>query len=113
MVMVIWLVTGPIFNYSDTWQLIINTITSLVTFLMVFLIQNAQSRDTKALHVKLNEIIHVIGPAHDELINVENLTDDQLEKILHAYVKISRKKHQEGDIDRAIAEAVETVTERV
>src|SRR3954449_8446397 len=111
MVVIIWMVTGPVFNYSDTWQLVINTVTSVATFLMVFLIQNAQSRDTKALHVKLNEIIHVIGPAHNELIDVENLTDEELEKILNAYAKVSRQQHRDGDIAEVIAEAVASATD--
>jgi low affinity Fe/Cu permease len=111
-VIIVWLVTGPIFNYSDTWQLMINTVTSVVTFLMVFLIQNSQSRDTKALHVKLNEIIHVIGPAHNELIDVENLTDKQLEKILQAYSRVSHERHTEEDVENVITEAVEVASDK-
>jgi len=105
-VVIVWLVTGPVFQFSDTWQLVINTITSAATFLMVFLIQNSQSRDTKALHVKLDEIIHVIGPAHNELLDVENLTDKELRKILEAYSKVSHRAHTEGDVEDAISQTL-------
>src|SRR4051812_26235982 len=89
-IIVVWALTGPIFHFSDTWQLVINTSTTIVTFLMVFLIQNTQNRDAKALHLKLDEIIHVIGAAHNELISVERLSDEELGKILDAYNQIAR-----------------------
>ena len=103
-------ITGPVFNVSDTWQLVINTITNADTFLMVFLIQNSQSSDTKALHVKLDEIIHVIGPAHNELLDVENLTDKELQKILKAYSKMGRRAHTEGDVEEAISQTLGPTT---
>jgi low affinity Fe/Cu permease len=92
-----WAISGPLFGFSDTWQLIINTFTTLVTFLMVFLIQNTQNRDSKALHLKLDEIIHVIGPAHDELIDVEDLTDAELHEMIKRYRQLAHHKHSSNE----------------
>ena len=80
-VIIVWGVTGPIFHYSDTWQLIINTGTTIVTFLMVFLIQNAQNRDGSAIQAKLDELIRALKGPRDEFIGIEHLTQDELEKI--------------------------------
>jgi low affinity Fe/Cu permease len=77
---VVWGITGPIFNYSDTWQLVINTGTTIITFLMVFLIQNTQNRDTRALHVKLDEIILALDKAHNSRVGIEDEGDEVLEK---------------------------------
>ena len=77
---VIWGITGPIFNYSDTWQLVINTGTTIITFLMVFLIQNTQNRDTRALHVKLDEIILALDKAHNSRVGIEDEDEEVLEK---------------------------------
>jgi low affinity Fe/Cu permease len=82
---VIWGLTGPLFHYSDTWQLVINTATTIVTFLMVFLIQNTQNRDAKAIHLKLDEIIRSIQRAHNEMIDIEKLSDDELEDLAKHY----------------------------
>jgi len=71
----IWAATGPRFHYSDTWQLVINTGTTIITFLMVFLIQNTQNRDARAIHLKLDEVIRAIHEAHNEIINIETLSD--------------------------------------
>jgi low affinity Fe/Cu permease len=79
-VVIVWAVTGPIFGYSDTWQLVINTGTTIVTFLMVFLIQNSQNRDSAAVQVKLDELIRV-GAARNSLVGIEHLTDDELEEL--------------------------------
>lgn len=78
LVIVVWGITGPAFHFSDTWQLVINTGTTIVTFLMVFLIQNTQNRDSKAMQLKLDELIRASGPARSELIDLEDLTDEEL-----------------------------------
>jgi low affinity Fe/Cu permease len=80
-VIIVWGVTGPVFHYSDTWQLIINTGTTIVTFLMVFLIQNAQNRDGSAIQAKLDELIRAIDGPRDEFVGIEHLTQDELEQI--------------------------------
>jgi low affinity Fe/Cu permease len=81
LVIVVWLVTGPVFNYSDTWQLAINTGTTIVTFLMVFLIQNTQNRDAKAMHLKLDELIRSIDTARNSLVDLENSPDEALKTV--------------------------------
>ena len=103
MVVVVWALTGPMFRYSDTWQLVINTGTTIVTFLMVFLIQNTQNRDAKAMHLKLNELITAVKSAHNEMIDIENLTDKQLEEIADFY----RKKKEECADDTVAAIATD------
>ena len=77
----VWLVTGPLFGWSDTWQLVVNTGTTIVTFLMVFLIQNSQNRDAAAMQAKLDELIRAVGEARNEFIGIEHLTDGQIERI--------------------------------
>ena len=86
MTVVIWGLTGPTFHFSETWQLVINTGTTIITFLMVFLIQNAQNRDSKAIHLKLNELIKGVKGARNELVDLEEASDEELE-ILHAEFK--------------------------
>ena len=81
LIIVVWAITGPTFHYSDTWQLIINTGTTIVTFLMVFLIQNTQNRDAKAVHLKLDELIRALGPARNKLVDLEKLSDDELKAL--------------------------------
>ncbi len=80
-VIIVWAVTGPLFNFSDTWQLVINTGTTIVTFLMVFLIQNTQNRDTGALQVKLDELIYITEKANNRLLDLEELDEEELEAI--------------------------------
>jgi low affinity Fe/Cu permease len=87
-VILAWGSTGPVFHYSDTWQLLINTGTTIVTFLMVFLIQNTQNRDARAIHLKLNELIHAVDKAKNRMIDVEHLSDTELEKLARTYEKI-------------------------
>ena len=84
LIILVWLVTGPIFGFSDTWQLVINTGTTIVTFLMVFLIQRTQNKDSHALHLKLNELVAAMKGASNRLINVEDLTEEEVE-VLHAH----------------------------
>jgi low affinity Fe/Cu permease len=83
-----WSVTGPIFHFSNTWQLIINTGTTIVTFLMVFLIQNTQNRDARAINLKLNELIHAIATAGDQMMDIEKLSDEELDVLQARYEKI-------------------------
>lgn len=90
-VILIWAVTGPIFGYSDTWQLIINTGTTIVTFLMVFLIQNTQNRDSEAMHVKLDELIRAIEGAHNALLDLEELEEEDLDKIRATYTNLAKE----------------------
>ena len=88
LIIVFWLVSGPYFHYSDTWQLIINTGTTVVTFLVVFLIQNTQNRDARAIHLKLDEIIQSIDQAHNEMIDIEHLSDEELQELADKYQKV-------------------------
>jgi low affinity Fe/Cu permease len=88
LIIVVWALTGPLFHYSDTWQLIINTGTTIVTFLMVFLIQNTQNRDARAINLKLNELIRAIDAARDQMIDIESLSDLELQEIHARYEKI-------------------------
>ena len=92
LVVVVWGVTGPLFQWSDTWQLVINTGTTIVTFLMVFLIQNAQNRDAKALHLKLDELIHAVKEARNELIDVEDLNDEELARLQREFVRLREER---------------------
>ena len=95
LVIVVWAITGPIFQFSDTWQLVINTGTTIVTFLMVFLIQNTQNRDTEALQIKLDEVIRAIENAHNALLDLEELDDDQLDSIRADYATLAKKARGE------------------
>jgi low affinity Fe/Cu permease len=97
-VIIAWGVTGPIFNYSNTWQLVINTGTTIITFLMVFLIQQAQNKDTTALQIKLNELIACNEKASNRLIDVEDLTEEELLVLKKYYVKLSNRSHDHNDL---------------
>ncbi|MDR3633027.1 MAG: low affinity iron permease family protein [Isosphaeraceae bacterium] len=90
---VLWAISGPYFRYSETWQLVINTGTTIVTFLMVFLIQNAQNRESKAIHLKLDELILCVRAARNELIDIEHLTEEQLDWLSERYSKVAQQ-HQ-------------------
>jgi len=90
-VLAIWAVSGPLFGYSDTWQLVINTGTSVVTFLMVFLIQNTQNRDSAAMHIKLDELIRITQGAHNALLNLENFSDEEIKKVQANYHALADK----------------------
>jgi low affinity Fe/Cu permease len=91
LIIVIWGLTGPAFHYSNTWQLIINTGTTIVTFLMVFLIQNTQNRDAKAAHLKLDEIIRALKGARNELIDLEKLADEDLASLEKQFQRVRKK----------------------
>lgn len=93
-IIVLWGVTGPTFHYSDTWQLIINTGTTIVTFLMVFLIQNTQNRDAKAVHLKLDELIRAVHGARNQLVDLEKLSDDEIKKIEEQFTRLREKAEQ-------------------
>jgi low affinity Fe/Cu permease len=109
LVIVAWLVTGPIFHYSDTWQLVINTGTTIITFLMVFLIQRSQNKESVAIQIKLNELVASSRLASNRLIDVEDLTEDEL-KILHRYYQelaSLSKQDKEMNVSHTIEEAQE------
>ena len=94
-VILVWAVTGPVFRFSDTWQLVINTGTTIVTFLMVFLIQNTQNRDAEAVQVKLDELIRVTQGAHNALLNLEELEDRELDRIRAQYANLAERARAE------------------
>jgi low affinity Fe/Cu permease len=97
LIILVWGLTGPMFHYSDTWQLIINTGTTIVTFLMVFLIQNTQNRDAKAVHLKLDELIRALKGARNELIDLERLTDEDLASLEKQFLRVRKKAERNGN----------------
>jgi low affinity Fe/Cu permease len=97
-IILIWIVTGPVFQYSNTWQLIINTGTTIVTFLMVFLIQKSQNKDSKALHLKLNELIASHQGTSNRMVNIENLNEKDLDHLHKFYVHLAKLAEQENDL---------------
>jgi low affinity Fe/Cu permease len=101
LVIVIWAVTGPVFRFSDTWQLVINTGTTIVTFLMVFLIQNTQNRDSEAIQVKLDELIRATEGSHNALLDLEELEDTELAKMKARYLKLAERARREMRTGRA------------
>jgi low affinity Fe/Cu permease len=96
LIIVVWAVSGPLFGFSDTWQLVINTGTTIITFLMVFLIQNTQNRDSEAMQVKLDELIHVTKGAQNALLDLEELEEEELDRIRDGYEKIAERAR--GDL---------------
>ena len=98
-VIITWAITGPVFHFSDTWQLVINTGTTIITFLMVFLIQQSQNKDTMAVQMKLNELIACTKGASNRLIDVEDLTSEELEVIKKFYIKLSKLAKEETDVN--------------
>jgi low affinity Fe/Cu permease len=106
-IVVVWLLTGPIFHFSDTWQLVINTGTTIVTFLMVFLIQQTQNKDTKAIELKLNELVAAVEGASNRLIDVEDLTEDELDTLHRHYGQLvaMAKKDIKLTLSHSIEEA--------
>jgi low affinity Fe/Cu permease len=96
LIIIVWALTGPTFHFSDTWQLIINTGTTIVTFLMVFLIQNTQNRDAKAMHLKLDEIIRALKGARNQLVDLEKLSDEELNKLEKQFEQLRKKAEHDG-----------------
>ena len=106
LLIIVWIVTGPIFRFSDTWQLVINTGTTIITFLMVFLIQNTQNRDSEAVQVKLDELIRAIKGADNSMLNIENLTERELQDLQDHYThlaQITQKRFQRGSAKKEAA----------
>jgi low affinity Fe/Cu permease len=100
-IIILWAISGPIFGFSDTWQLIINTGTTIITFLMVFIIQNTQNRDAEAMHIKLDELIRAMDQAQNALLNLEELEEEDLERIRADYLRLAehaRIKLRDGDV---------------
>lgn len=101
-IILLWAITGPVFHFSDTWQLIINTSTTIITFLMVFLIQNTQNRDTEALQIKMDELIRAVESAHNALLDLEELDDEELDLIRGNYLNLAKKAREDlkrGKVD--------------
>ncbi len=111
LIIVVWAVTGPLFGFSDTWQLVINTGTTIVTFLMVFLIQNTQNRDSEAMQLKLDELIRAINGAHNAMLDLEDLTEKDLNRIKANYEALARKSRE--DLKRGLKDTrtIETPTD--
>lgn len=101
LVVIVWLVTGPVFNYSDTWQLVINTGTTVVTFLMVFLIQKSQNRDALMIHLKLNELIASQNGASNRLLDIEDLSEEELVALIQFYVLLNKKAKTEYSLTKS------------
>jgi low affinity Fe/Cu permease len=101
LIIAVWALTGPMFHYSDTWQLVINTGTTIITFLMVFLIQNTQNRDAKAIHLKLDELIRGVKGARTSMVNLEQLSDEDLERLHKEFERLHKREnnlHVTGDL---------------
>jgi len=105
LVILVWVLTGPTFHFSDTWQLIINTATTVITFLMVFLIQNTQNRDAKAVHLKLDEMIRALKGARNQLVDLENLSDEDLKKLEKQFQRLRQKAERDGTGSRDVTPA--------
>lgn len=105
LVIVVWVVTGPLFGWSDTWQLIINTGTTIVTFLMVFLIQNTQNRDSEAVHLKLDELIRATRRARNTLLDLEECSEEEIEKLKKEFLELSERKKVKQALKEAQSES--------
>jgi len=99
-IVVIWATTGPLFHFSDTWQLVINTSTTIITFLMVFLIQSTQNRDAKAMHLKLDELIHALNDARDKLVDVEDGSDEEIESLSQEFQQLHKHMNEDKQVDK-------------
>src|SRR5947208_6670385 len=107
LIIFVWAVTGPAFGYSDTWQLVINTGTTIITFLMVFLIQNTQNRDAKAIHLKLDELLRASEGARTSMANLENMPDEELKRLSEEFKQLCEKRGLGGDAVEAIEDELE------
>lgn len=114
LLIIIWAASGPLFHFSDTWQLVINTSTTIITFLMVFIIQQSQNKDTAAIHLKLNELIASHGGASNRLVDIEDLTEEEIKILKQFYVKLSQKAGKEKDLHttHTLDEAEENHTQK-
>jgi low affinity Fe/Cu permease len=102
LLILVWLISGPFFGYSDTWQLIVNTVTTVLTYLAVFLIQNTQNRDSQTMHLKLNELISSMAGARNKIIDLQNFTDEELDALERQFARL-RRNVTRGDVDPAAA----------
>ncbi len=93
----LWLASGPVFHYSDTWQLLVNTATTVITYLAVFLIQNTQNRDSKAVHLKLDELISTVEGARNRLVDLQNLSDDELQDLQNQFQRLKQRAGEDPD----------------
>jgi low affinity Fe/Cu permease len=115
LVIIVWLASGPIFNYSDTWQLVINTSTTIITFLMVFLIQKSQNKDGMAMQLKLNELIAASKEASNRLVDVESLTEHELRTLSEYYATLAKEAAKASNIheSHSVEEAIEDAQEKI
>ena len=111
-VIIVWAATGPVFRYSDTWQLVINTGTTIVTFLMVFLIQNSQNRDAAAMQAKLDELLRAVDKAREQFIGIEHLTDDQIELVRAALERHAKEVREKQSKKKTTEDTVERLLDR-
>ncbi len=100
-IVVVWAITGPFFNYSETWQLVINTGTTIVTFLMVFLIQRTQNKDSQAVHLKLNELVAAMQGASNRLVNIEDISEAELKSLHQHYAHLAKLAAEDGDLTKS------------
>lgn len=107
LIVVVWIISGPVFNFSDTWQLVINTGTTIITFLMVFLIQNTQNRDTEVIQLKLDELIRAVKGARDDLIDLEDLTDVQVENLRKQFKSLHDQGNSSNKVEKTHSSALE------
>jgi len=112
LIILIWAITGPLFHFSDTWQLVINTGTTIITFLMVFLIQSTQNRDSEAMHIKLDELLRASGGAHNAVLDIEELSEEELDALKRAYAALAKRAMKDirsGKSDLGVPELEESL----
>jgi low affinity Fe/Cu permease len=112
-VIIVWAVTGPLFHYSDTWQLVINTGTTIVTFLMVFLIQNSQNRDGAAMQAKLDELLRAVDKAREQFIGIEHMTDEQIELVRSALERHAQNLREKQSKKKTTGDTVDRLLDRL